>query len=258
MKPTLCLLLSLGLSLCLHAKKQSYPTAYLYSYPQTVIATAKAPVTWSNAVWLKAAGIVGIGAGLYLIDYDVQRFTLDNRNSFSADFSKAAKQFGEGKYILPAIAVTTIGGQIFQSDKTTDTGLLCLKSFLLSNSATQVLKAISQRERPEANRGKQFFNGSGYRKNRESFPSGHATVAWAIAPILAEQYKDNSLITPLVYSIATLTSISRVHDNKHWASDAFIGSVIGYLGAQMCLKTTPRLQVLPNADLQGLSFSWDW
>ncbi len=32
----------------------------------------------------------------------------------------------------------------------------------------------------------------------------------------------------LVYSLATIAGFSRIHDNKHWASDIFIGSAIGY------------------------------
>jgi membrane-associated phospholipid phosphatase len=253
----LLLILMLCSVLLLSAEERKYISAYLYSYPQTVAKGITAPSHWDTANWLTAAGIVGIGTGLYIFDEDINRFAIDNKTDFTRDLSFTAKQFGEGKYILPAIALTGIGGYVLGSEKTTDTSLLCLKSFLLANGTTQVLKAITQRERPDANRGKEFFGSGGYIKNRESFPSGHATVAWSVAPVIAAQYREIQWIPPLAYGIATLTSCSRVHDNKHWASDAFAGSVIGYFTAKLCLSTTPRLQLLPNPDLQGISFHWE-
>jgi len=36
----------------------------------------------------------------------------------------------------------------------------------------------------------------------------------------------------LAYGIATLTALSRVNDNAHWASDIFFGAVIGYFTAK--------------------------
>jgi hypothetical protein len=253
----LLIILMLWAAILLSAEEQKYIPAYLYSYPQTAVQGITAPIRWTASDWLTAIGIVGIGAGLYVYDEDINQFTKDHKTDFSQDISLAAKQFGEGKYILPAIALTGMGGYVFKSDKTTDTGLLCLKSFILANAATQTLKAITQRERPDANQGKEFFNGGAYQKHRESFPSGHATVAWSVAPIIASQYRASPWVPPLAYGIATLTSCSRVHDNKHWASDAFVGSLIGYLGAQLTLKSTPRLQLYPNPDLQGISFHWE-
>jgi membrane-associated phospholipid phosphatase len=36
----------------------------------------------------------------------------------------------------------------------------------------------------------------------------------------------------LAYGIATLTALSRVNDNAHWASDVFFGAIIGYFTAK--------------------------
>ncbi len=253
----LLVIIVLWLSLLLYAEEGKYLSAYLHSYPQTIAKGISAPTRWTTADWLTAAGIVGIGTGLYIFDEDINRFAYDHKTDLTQDISLTAKQFGEGKYILPAIALTTLGGYVLKSDKTMDTGLLAIKSFILANGSTQVLKAVTQRERPDANLGKQFFNSGGYIKSRESFPSGHATVAWSVAPIIAAQYSANTWVPPLAYGIATLTSCSRVHDNKHWASDAFTGSLIGYLSARLCLSTTPRLHVMPNPYLQGISFRWE-
>ena len=238
----------------LHAEEQRYTSVYLNSYPQTVVEGITAPADWDVSEWLTAVGLVGVGAGLYVFDEDINRLVLDNRSGFTSDISHFGKQFGEGKYMFPAAALTALGGYIFDSDKTTDTGLLCIKSFLLANGLTTSLKFLTQRERPYEEKGKKFYNGNGFALNRDSFPSGHATVAWSIAPIIAAQYKEHVWVAPLAYSCAGFTSYSRMHDNKHWASDVFAGSLIGYFTAKLTLQSTNRLQVLPNSDAKGFSF----
>lgn len=240
----------------LPAQQQKYVSAYLNSYPQTVLNAAEAPAHWQTEDWFKVAGIVGIGTGLYLYDEDINGWVLDNRSAFSRDLCAVGNQFGDGKYTLPAIGATVLGGYLFDSDKTMDTGLLSLKSFLLANGVTTSLKFATQRRRPLREKGKQFWNGSGFSFSRDSFPSGHTTVVWSVAPVLAAQYKDQIWVTPLVYSIAGLTSYSRMHDNKHWASDVFTGAVIGYVTADLTLKSTPRLAVYPDAQLKGVSLSY--
>ncbi|MDD3235805.1 MAG: phosphatase PAP2 family protein, partial [Candidatus Cloacimonetes bacterium] len=59
-----------------------------------------------------------------------------------------------------------------------------------------------------------------------------------------------------VYTIATLTSPSRLNDNRHWSSDVFVGAVIGYVSAKLVLSDTPRLTISPNPQLQGISFDY--
>lgn len=239
----------------LASQTSAYSIEYLKSYPQTVWEGTTAPLSWDAKDWVKAAAITGIAAGLYIYDEDINQWVQEHKNDKTKQIRVVAKQFGEGKYMLPAIALGTVGGLILHDDKTVDTGMISLKSFILANGTSQVLKFATQRNRPISRKGKQFFNGEGFSKSRESFPSGHATVAWSVAPVIAAQYKDSSLVPPLAYGIATLTSLSRMHDNKYWASDAFVGSMIGYLSAQLCLKTTPRFRLSPSPDLQGIGFS---
>ena len=49
--------------------------------------------------------------------------------------------------------------------------------------------------------------------------------------VIAEQ-TESPLVDVLSYSLATLVGISRVHENKHWASDVLFGSAIGYFVAK--------------------------
>ena len=47
--------------------------------------------------------------------------------------------------------------------------------------------------------------------------------------------KNKWLHIPL-YTLAGAVAVSRVHDNKHWASDIILGSLIGYATTKAVLK----------------------
>ncbi|MHB8188859.1 MAG: phosphatase PAP2 family protein [Ferrimicrobium sp.] len=69
-----------------------------------------------------------------------------------------------------------------------------------------------------------------------SFPSGHATAAFAAATLLG----DDSRSRPLLYGLATLVAISRIHVRIHHASDVLGGAAIG-ITIGMGLKTLVSL-----------------
>jgi len=63
----------------------------------------------------------------------------------------------------------------------------------------------------------------------DAFPSGHTATAFSIATVFATQYKDIKAIPVICYSTATLVGISRLTEHEHWASDVFVGGIMGYL-----------------------------
>ncbi len=57
-------------------------------------------------------------------------------------------------------------------------------------------------------------------------PSGHTTVAFAAATVLAEQYPSLMVAIP-AYGVAGLVGFSRVYANQHWTSDVLVGAMLG-------------------------------
>jgi hypothetical protein len=233
--------------------QQAFIPAYLQSYPGTIWDGITSPARWDSGDWLKATVFIGIGTGLYFLDEDIDAMLRRNHTPLLDGISFGFKQFGEGKYLFPLSGATILAGYITGSEHTSDTGFLCLKSLLISGAATNTLKYITQRQRPVSGNGNGFWNGEGFIRRRDSFPSGHATIVWSLAPILASQYPDSKWVAPTAYTIATLTSLSRAYDHRHWSSDVFVASVIGYFTARLTLKTTPRLQIMPNAQSGGIN-----
>lgn len=249
--------LLVALAVCnLAAKTESFIKDYLLSYPQSAQEAIRQPFQWDSDDWLTAGGIIFIGTGLYLFDEEINALAQRNRTQFSNQAADFANQFGEGKYVVSALSVTWLGGYLFDSTQTQDTALLSLKSFVLANGVTYGLKILTQRQRPSIGKGKQFFTGSGFTEKTKSFPSGHTTIVWSVAPILAEQYKDTRWLPPAVYSIAVLTSLARIHNHRHWSSDVFAGAAIGYFSSQLVLKSTPRLEFAYTLEPQGINLGY--
>lgn len=84
-----------------------------------------------------------------------------------------------------------------------------------------VLKKYFARNRPPVELGTIFV---GNPMPDHSFPSGHATFAWALAVVLAR-------IEPrakwLFYALAFFISLSRVYMGKHYPYDVIAGSLVG-------------------------------
>jgi membrane-associated phospholipid phosphatase len=63
-----------------------------------------------------------------------------------------------------------------------------------------------------------------------SFPSGHATATFATAMVLQDHYGWKLGVPTFV--AATYTAISRLTENKHWASDVTMGAFVGIASAR--------------------------
>lgn len=59
-----------------------------------------------------------------------------------------------------------------------------------------------------------------------SFPSGHAIISFAVAGILANEFKN---IKILIYGLATLMAFSRLYLFVHYPTDIIIGAALGMM-----------------------------
>jgi membrane-associated phospholipid phosphatase len=104
-----------------------------------------------------------------------------------------------------------------------ETGILGGEALLDAGIVSTVLKQVTQRPRPLVPDPKDdFFDGG------NSFPSGHATAAWALATVVASEYHGHKAVQISAYALASAVSISRYTGRAHFLSDVLVGSVIGY------------------------------
>lgn len=230
---------------------------YLLSYPESMVYAIKQPTQWEAEDWFTATGVLAVGVALYFVDENLHEWMHDQQSECLDVSSSVLENFGDYKLLLPAASLTALGGYIFKDGKMVDTGMLSLKSMLMAGASTRTMQLISGRNRPLKEQGHGFNFGKSLNWDKDSFPSGHSTLVWSLAPILAQQYGEQSWVAPTVYTLASLTSLSRIYDDKHWASDVFVGAVIGVLSAKVTLKTTPHFGIGMSED-GGLVFVWSF
>ena len=104
-----------------------------------------------------------------------------------------------------------------------ETGKLSIEALIGAGLVVAVLKPALGRSRPNEDSGRgHFFDGG------RAFPSGHATAAWAIATVIASEYKDHPFIKYGAYALAVAISMSRFSGRNHFLGDVFAGSAIGF------------------------------
>lgn len=219
------------------------------------------PLHWEGSDWGKAGLIVGITYLLYRNDSDIRDWFQDNRNNTSDSISKYVKSLGNPFVVLPLSALYYYYGYQTDDIRAQRTGLLSFETILQCEALTYGLKFATHRSRPET--GDLYDTWDGLDTSTSdahlSFPSSHAARSFGIATIVAEEYKDRPIIPILSYSLATLTSLSRINDDQHWSSDVFLGAAIGYFTAKNILSRHPDNEdswtVIPAVYDQGVGLS---
>lgn len=115
------------------------------------------------------------------------------------------------------------GGLIFGKEKERDAGVLSLAAITTSGVVALGIKCAVERKRPYESL--EDVHVVGNTERTPSFPSGHASTAFALATVLASKYKDYKI--PL-YGYATIVGFSRVYCGHHYPSDVLVGSLLGY------------------------------
>jgi membrane-associated phospholipid phosphatase len=120
-----------------------------------------------------------------------------------------SKEFGDGRATLSIAGIFYFAGRIFNDEKSQETAISALDSFIFSGLICSSVKLLARRSRPYREEGSGRFYGPTFDNSRLPFPSGHATVAFSLASVIASEY-DNVLIDISAYTIASLMALSRV------------------------------------------------
>jgi membrane-associated phospholipid phosphatase len=170
------------------------------------------------------AGGVGAGIGLTIaFDKDIQQAVQRARNGTIDSVFNAVQPFG-AEYSFAVLGAFYVGGEIFRDPRAKSVALDGLSAGIIASGlVTTPLKYVFGRARPEAGRGAYDFQPF---SGQDSFPSGHATQAYAVATVIAEHY-DSLWIKLGSYGLASMVGYARLNNNAHWASDVVAGAAIG-------------------------------
>ena len=198
---------------------------------------SKTLFTWRDA--LLAGGFVGLTVGMFPLDKSTAREFRDSTSQASRLFSSGSKAV---QYVAdPGSIVIGVGmygvGRIAHWPTLEDVGLHGTEAIIVGGTTTALLKGLVGRARPHVVGDTivdSFVFGRGFRRGNAymSFPSGHATVAFAAAAAVTSETQrvwphHAWLVAPVMYGGATLVGLSRIYNNAHWASDVALGAAIG-------------------------------
>lgn len=181
--------------------------------------------------WVPLLAVSGITAGLIMSDrHEMPYFRTHARNwdDFNDTFDAPITT---GEVILVPVGVLA-AGMARHDDYMVGTALLAGQAYADSAMVDLAIKAITHRQRPEeaeADFRNTWFNGATSPLKGSSFPSGHSAGAFSVATVIAGRYgRAHKWVPPLMYTFATVISLSRITDSSHFPSDVFLGAALGY------------------------------
>ncbi|HKW03089.1 MAG TPA: phosphatase PAP2 family protein [Vicinamibacterales bacterium] len=166
----------------------------------------------NSVYWLVGGGIAALA--VHPIDDDI------NRRLLGSDISNV---FIPGKYIgstevqVGAALTTYIVGRARHQTRVQHIGMDLLEAQLLTEGIVELTKVAVRRDRP--------INPDGSHYPGYSFPSGHAAITFASATVLQQHLGWRAAVP--TYALATYVAASRLHDNRHFASDVVFGAAVG-------------------------------
>ena len=190
------------------------------------------PLRWDTRDWLEFGGtLVAIGV-VHEFDDDVRdHFVgnsadgLDSSDPNGAEDALPAAALLAGTWLLAGISDSRGGWRELGS---------MLEASAFTAVSTEVLKLSLGRQRPNETTNPDDWFASG-----DSFPSMHASLAFAIGTVFAESGDDRYrwLRRILGYGVAGATAYVRLDHNAHWASDVVAGAALGLSTARFTLAS---------------------
>jgi membrane-associated phospholipid phosphatase len=149
-------------------------------------------------------------------------------------------QSSSSAYWLPAVATLgTLAWGVMKDDKYDR--IMAFELFVTAGGSTiisEIIKPIVNRTRPANAYPSEIFTSSA--THGPSFPSGHTTIAFSTASMLALQYKKWYVTVP-AYLWAASVGYSRMYLGKHYPSDVLAGAVLGTASSYVTQWLTKRI-----------------
>jgi hypothetical protein len=204
-----------------------------------------APLRWDSEDWLYFGGTVAAIGAAHALDSPVRDHfagknpVLDGQDPNSTRDALPAAALFAGTWLLS----TAMGDQYGKGESYT-----MIEAGIFSSITVEGLKFAAERARPNAT-----LDANDWRAGGSSFPSLHASAAFAIGTVFAESGDDEYrwLRRFIGYGMAGATGYLRLHDNAHWLSDVVAGAAVGIATAHFSINR--RLERVQH--LEGLNLS---
>jgi membrane-associated phospholipid phosphatase len=186
-------------------------------------ALVQTPGGWSSRDWAQAGlgATAVLGAGL-LLDHAVDQAVVRSDHPSWRDTARNVAQLG-GAGGLVLIGAGYLGSSWLGWDQAralwTDTGI----ATALARAGAFAVQVAAGRNTPSADRGTDDFRPF---SSQDSFPSGHAAQAFAMASAIAG-HSGSPWVGAAAYGLAGLVGLARLETRDHFTSDVLAGTLLG-------------------------------
>lgn len=181
-----------------------------------------APLRWDVKDWAYFGGVIAAVAAAHHYDSDVRtHFIKEGSHAIGG----STDDLQDAIPTVAAITGTWLYANIIDSGPGHREAWEMVEAGGLSATTTLVLRFAAGRERPD-----QTDDPNKWRHGGSSFPSLHASAAFAVGTVLAESGDDDYRVIRrfLGYgAVACFTAFERLKHNAHWLSDDVAGAAVG-------------------------------
>jgi membrane-associated phospholipid phosphatase len=167
-------------------------------------------------------------------------------------FGKAGDVVGGLPFQLGLTGAALGIGYISRNKKWQNFALDNLQAQIFTGGITWVIKELTHRARPETGENNFAWYGPFNGKGNTSFFSGHTSLSFSTATMIYLHTGKKWWVGLLSYGAATAVGISRMQQQKHWASDVVAGALVGtavskfvYKHQEIRRKQVKKLKPLP-------------
>jgi hypothetical protein len=190
------------------------------------------PLRWDEEDWLYFGGaLVAIGAAHGFDERVRDHFATGSKAVLNGGQDK--NTFRDAAPTVALIAGTGLGAAFFDDkDGYRETWAL-IEAGAFSGITAEAFGYATGRERPD-----ETASPNEWGKGRDSFPSLHTTIAFAVGTVFAESGNDEYRWVRRIigYGIAGATAYVRIDENVHWLSDSVAGAALGIATAKFVLN----------------------
>jgi len=210
--------------------------------------------------WATAALVAGTFGALLPLDRHVDRWVVAHPRSALIRVTGPFRENGgpfvrlaTARRLVPISAALILAGAVSDRRPLREAGYGCLSTWAFSSSLRYAVYAVVARQRPSFAEGDPYrFAVPGGKWEHNAFFAGHATNAFGCAAFWSERF-DLGVGEAALYTTAGLIAAARMSDRRHWASDTFVGVVVGIAGGRVVAGRWDRREVVRRRRAAALS-----
>jgi membrane-associated phospholipid phosphatase len=198
---------------------------------QAIKAYVTAPARWDHNDWLLLGGTLAAIGVAHHFDGTVRTHFVGDASS---SISSASPDTLQDAVPAAALFLGTWGyANLIDDDDGRHEAHSMLEAGVLSVATAYAIGYAARREGPNQTTSPERWERSG-----TSFPSEHATLAFAIGTVFAESGNGHYrwVRRVLGYGVAGFTAYERLNHNAHWLSDTVAGAALGAASARFSMN----------------------